>query len=75
MKREKSVIGTDLRVLLETSRGFAYMIEIYLISFHSVRTDEENIVTAHNPRVVGIACGGCRLSHLQELLSEIAISR
>ena len=53
------------------------MIVIYLISFHSVRTDEEilNIVTAHNPRVVGIACGGCRLSHLQELLSEIAISR
>ena len=69
------VIGTDLRVLLETSQGFAYMIVIYLISFHSVRTDEEilNIVTAHNPRVVGIACGGYRLS--QELLSEIAISR
>jgi len=51
------------------------MIEIYLISFHSVRTDEENIVTAHNPRVVGIACGGYRLSHSQEIPSEIAISR
>lgn len=60
-----------MRVLLETSQGFAYMIVIYLISFHSVRTDELNI--AHNPRVVSIACGGYRLS--QELLSEIAISR